>query len=61
METELWPNMIHGCHRAGVPVVLANARLSEKSARGYRRVVALEDLADVSVLTIARLYVSGRR
>ncbi len=37
METELWPNHIHGCHVRGIPVVLANARLSERSARGYAR------------------------
>ncbi|WP_437882639.1 lipid IV(A) 3-deoxy-D-manno-octulosonic acid transferase [Pseudomonas sp. LRF_L74] len=37
METELWPNHIHRCARRGIPVVLANARLSERSARGYAR------------------------
>ncbi len=37
METELWPNVIHSCHRRGIRVLLANARLSEKSARGYAR------------------------
>lgn len=41
METELWPNLIHHCARADVPVILANARLSERSARGYRRFAAL--------------------
>lgn len=41
METELWPNMVAECKRAGVPVVLANARLSERSARGYQRVSPL--------------------
>lgn len=41
METELWPNMIHYCHSAGVPVILANARLSEKSAAGYQRIGGL--------------------
>ncbi|MFA5679010.1 MAG: lipid IV(A) 3-deoxy-D-manno-octulosonic acid transferase [Pseudomonas sp.] len=38
METELWPNLVAECERARVPVVLANARLSERSARGYQRV-----------------------
>ncbi|GAA6130911.1 lipid IV(A) 3-deoxy-D-manno-octulosonic acid transferase [Halopseudomonas sabulinigri] len=38
METELWPNLVAECERAGVPVVLANARLSERSANGYQRV-----------------------
>ncbi len=37
METELWPNMIHHTRALGCPVVVANARLSERSARGYRR------------------------
>ena len=41
METELWPNTIHYCRRNNIPVVLANARLSEKSRRGYRRLAAL--------------------
>lgn len=36
METELWPNMIHAARMRGIPVLLANARLSERSARGYR-------------------------
>lgn len=37
METELWPNLLRQCAAAGIPVVIANARLSERSARGYRR------------------------
>ena len=41
METELWPNLIHYCGKADVPVVLANARLSARSARGYSRFGAL--------------------
>jgi 3-deoxy-D-manno-octulosonic-acid transferase len=41
METELWPNLVRECRARGVPVLLANARLSEKSARGYARIGAL--------------------
>lgn len=37
METEVWPNLLAGCAAQGVPVLLANARMSEKSARGYAR------------------------
>ena len=37
METELWPNHINQCARLNIPVVLANGRLSERSARGYGR------------------------
>jgi 3-deoxy-D-manno-octulosonic-acid transferase len=52
METELWPNLFHGCRARGVPVVVANARLSEKSMAGYRRVARLarETLADVTIV-----------
>ncbi|WP_304641914.1 lipid IV(A) 3-deoxy-D-manno-octulosonic acid transferase [Pseudomonas sp.] len=41
METEVWPNLLAECRASGVPTVLANARLSERSARGYRRIAAL--------------------
>ncbi|MCL6415609.1 lipid IV(A) 3-deoxy-D-manno-octulosonic acid transferase [Aestuariirhabdus sp. Z084] len=41
METELWPNTVAACHKQGVPVLLANARLSARSARGYARFPAL--------------------
>jgi len=37
METELWPNLLAQCARHGVPVMLANARMSAKSASGYHR------------------------
>lgn len=38
METELWPNLLRQCAVAGIPVMIANARLSEHSARGYARI-----------------------
>ncbi len=41
METELWPNLIRAAACASVPLMLANARLSERSARGYTRLPAL--------------------
>ncbi len=41
METELWPNLFNECRRRGIPVVLASARLSEKSVIRYRRFGAL--------------------
>ena len=37
METEIWPNLCREAACAGIPLYLANARLSEKSARGYAR------------------------
>ncbi|MCC7257068.1 MAG: lipid IV(A) 3-deoxy-D-manno-octulosonic acid transferase [Gammaproteobacteria bacterium] len=36
LETEIWPNLYHECGRRGVPLVMASARLSVKSARRYR-------------------------
>lgn len=56
METELWPRLLEEARRARVPVVLANGRLSERSARGYARVAplthwALANLAGVAAQT----------
>jgi len=54
METELWPNHIHQCARLGIPVVLANGRLSERSAKGYARLGGLTRsmLAELSWLAV---------
>ena len=41
METEIWPNLLAGAKAQGIPVILANARLSERSARGYGKFPAL--------------------
>lgn len=37
METEVWPNLVHACVQAGVPLCLVNARLSEHSLRKANR------------------------
>ncbi|USE35124.1 lipid IV(A) 3-deoxy-D-manno-octulosonic acid transferase [Endozoicomonas sp. SCSIO W0465] len=37
IDTELWPNTIAACHKRSIPVLVANARLSERSAKGYER------------------------
>lgn len=41
METEIWPSLVQGCQRAAVPLVLANARLSDKSLRAAQRLAWL--------------------
>lgn len=41
VETELWPNLTAEAARQGVPLLLVNARLSERSAQGYRRIASL--------------------
>ena len=56
METEIWFNLIHEGHAAGVPILLLNARLSEKSANGYTRAArltrcALQELAAIAAQT----------
>lgn len=52
METEIWPNTLAACAASGIPVILANARLSERSARGYGRFARLtrEALRDFDVI-----------
>ncbi len=41
METEVWPNLLHFAAQRGIPVAIVNARLSDRSLRGYRRLGAL--------------------
>lgn len=41
METEIWPNLLAAAKRRQIPVLLANARLSARSARGYGKLPAL--------------------
>jgi 3-deoxy-D-manno-octulosonic-acid transferase len=58
METEIWFNLAAACQRRGLPLLLVNARLSERSARGYGRLagltaVALRSLAAVAAQTPA--------
>ncbi len=52
METELWPNLFAEAQRRGIPLLLANARLSEKSMRGYAKLRGLvaETLACLSLI-----------
>ena len=41
METEIWPNLYQACHYADVPIFIVNARLSQKSMKGYQLVSSL--------------------
>jgi 3-deoxy-D-manno-octulosonic-acid transferase len=61
METEVWPNIITWCYKRQVPLILANARLSERSARGYRRVPRLGKLAFRRIHMIAAQSESDRQ
>lgn len=36
VETEIWPNLYRACRRRRIPLLIVNARLSERSMRGYR-------------------------
>jgi 3-deoxy-D-manno-octulosonic-acid transferase len=54
IETELWPNLLHYTAARNIPIVLANARLSGRSARGYQRVsgITQEMLRHISLLMV---------
>jgi 3-deoxy-D-manno-octulosonic-acid transferase len=62
METELWPNLYRECARRGVPLLLANARLSAKSVSRYRRFGALfSDVLRDNVLIAAQSAADAAR
>lgn len=53
METEIWPNLIHQCRLQNVPIYLVNARLSERSARGYGKLRKLVQPAFAGLTLVA--------
>ncbi len=53
METEIWPNLIDQCQRLNVPLYLVNARLSERSAKGYAKLQKLVRPAFAGLTRIA--------
>jgi len=53
METELWPNLLFGCRDHAIPAYILNARLSERSLRGYRVLAPLVARALRTVDTVA--------
>jgi 3-deoxy-D-manno-octulosonic-acid transferase len=62
LETELWPNLLRACREQGCAVVLANARLSAKSARGYARVAGLtRPMLQGLALVAAQAEADGQR
>jgi 3-deoxy-D-manno-octulosonic-acid transferase len=52
METEIWPNLMHAASVAGLPMVLANARLSERSRAKGERLASLMRPAVVAFTTV---------
>lgn len=62
METEVWPNLLHEAARARVPMVLANARLSERSAaKGRRLRVLLHPAGQQLALALAQTDADAQR
>jgi len=62
VETELWPEMLHQAGRRGIPVAVVNARLSEGSFAGYRRLLSpLRSLLAPLALVLARTDADGER
>lgn len=62
METELWPNLIYQAHQAKIPVLLANARLSEHSLKGYMRLKFLfEPVLNLFFAILAQSEEDGQR
>jgi 3-deoxy-D-manno-octulosonic-acid transferase len=53
METEIWPNLFAYCGKNQIPLYIINARLSQKSARGYRKIPAIIEPALAEVTLIA--------
>ncbi len=62
VETEIWPNLYAKCHQRNIPVIMINARLSDKSMKSYRKVKGLveETLSYVKVIAVRSLIDADR-
>ena len=61
-ESDLWPNLVEELHNLGVPAVLVNGRMSERSYRLWRRLSAtIERLLQAFSLVLAQSDVDGER
>ena len=62
METEIWPNFVHAAHLQGVPVILVNGRISDRSLPRYRMAGKLLQpvLADITAFCMQTAQ-DGRR
>ncbi|MGH1460826.1 MAG: lipid IV(A) 3-deoxy-D-manno-octulosonic acid transferase [Neptuniibacter sp.] len=56
VETELWPNLVNSCHQRDIPLLVANARLSARSAKGYAR---FGDMAENMLQQITKIAVQN--
>ena len=62
VETEIWPNLYAKCHQRNIPVIMINARLSDKSMKSYRKVKGLveETLSYVKVIAVRSMTDADR-
>ncbi len=62
LETELWPNLLSACSLRKIPLMLANARLSARSCRGYERIAPLvRQMINSFALVAAQAPLDGER
>lgn len=58
METELWPNLFYYFRKNNIPIIIINARMSEKSAKSYKR---LSSLTRSTLINISLIIAQGER
>ena len=62
METELWPNLFATCKQQKIPIVLANARLSERSTLRYQLIAGLtKNMLNSCYMVAAQGVLDGER
>ena len=54
VETEIWPNLFAKCHSKAIPILVINARLSQRSTQGYQKIKGLmaETLSYVTTIAV---------
>lgn len=58
METELWPNLLHYTHQQAIPIMIANARISDGSFEGYQK---FETLVKSTLSCVNKIAAQGKQ
>lgn len=62
LETEIWPNLYHGCGVRRIPLVLVSARISPRSVRSYRKLLPLfRETLSHGIIIAAQSHTDARR
>lgn len=60
LETEIWPNLLFACYQQNIPLLLSNARLSQRSMQGYKKLGSVaQDIFNLPSYIAAQTHIDA--